>query len=349
MFYKLGRAGGLLEKFGAVDFATTIAPGVRDVLLTGKVYEAVRRRRDPKARGPRGQTGVRRRGPRRTPRPGASSASSTSTHEVAGVAKVGPDPQPGRLDHRDDASPQTVVHVVTLLEEMPVQETVDAIAELRKAGFGDRRRRRQPGPRAAAAGGQRSQRRPGPGSHAGDGHRRPRGRRRCGPATRWSRGLLTQARDHADRVSLEQRAGADRRSGWGVRPTGCRYLPDGIDAGAIRELADAARRPGDGLMARTTTTASRARAPKAPPLDIDDLISDPGTRIIVCCGSGGVGKTTTAAALGVRAAEAGRKVVVLTIDPARRLAQSLGLTELDNEPRAGDRHRHSRPAAPSTR
>src|SRR3954452_3906040 len=44
MFYKLGRAGGLLEKFGAVDFATTIAPGVRDVLLTGKVYEAVRRR-----------------------------------------------------------------------------------------------------------------------------------------------------------------------------------------------------------------------------------------------------------------------------------------------------------------
>ena len=53
----------------------------------------------------------------------------------------------------------------------------------------------------------------------------------------------------------------------------------------------------------------------------------------MCCGSGGVGKTTTAAALGLRAAEAGRQVVVLTIDPARRLAQSLGLTELDNTPR----------------
>ena len=57
------------------------------------------------------------------------------------------------------------------------------------------------------------------------------------------------------------------------------------------------------------------------------------------CGSGGVGKTTTAAALGLRAAEQGRRVVVLTIDPARRLAQSLGLTELDNTPRAVHRHR----------
>jgi anion-transporting ArsA/GET3 family ATPase len=68
-------------------------------------------------------------------------------------------------------------------------------------------------------------------------------------------------------------------------------------------------------------------------LDVDALIDDPATAIVVCCGSGGVGKTTTAAALGLRAAERGRKVVVLTIDPARRLAQSMGLTELDNTPR----------------
>jgi anion-transporting ArsA/GET3 family ATPase len=68
-------------------------------------------------------------------------------------------------------------------------------------------------------------------------------------------------------------------------------------------------------------------------LDVDALLDDPSTRIVVCCGSGGVGKTTTAAALGLRAAERGRKVVVLTIDPARRLAQSMGLTELDNTPR----------------
>ncbi|WBP91694.1 ArsA family ATPase [Kitasatospora cathayae] len=68
-------------------------------------------------------------------------------------------------------------------------------------------------------------------------------------------------------------------------------------------------------------------------LAVDALLDDPKTRIIVCCGSGGVGKTTTAAAIGLRAAERGRKVVVLTIDPARRLAQSMGLTELDNTPR----------------
>jgi anion-transporting ArsA/GET3 family ATPase len=68
-------------------------------------------------------------------------------------------------------------------------------------------------------------------------------------------------------------------------------------------------------------------------LDIDALIDDRATHIIVCCGAGGVGKTTTAAALALRAAERGRCVVVLTIDPARRLAQSMGLTELDNTPR----------------
>ena len=73
-------------------------------------------------------------------------------------------------------------------------------------------------------------------------------------------------------------------------------------------------------------------------LDTDALLANPDTRVVVCCGSGGVGKTTTAAALALRAAEVhGRRTVVLTIDPARRLAQSLGLEELDNTPRHVDK------------
>ncbi|MFD6883019.1 MULTISPECIES: ArsA family ATPase [unclassified Rhodococcus (in: high G+C Gram-positive bacteria)] len=74
------------------------------------------------------------------------------------------------------------------------------------------------------------------------------------------------------------------------------------------------------------------KARVATPLDVGGILADPSSRVIVCCGSGGVGKTTTAAALALRAAEKGRSVVVLTIDPARRLAQALGVQSLDNSP-----------------
>ena len=84
---------------------------------------------------------------------------------------------------------------------------------------------------------------------------------------------------------------------------------------------------------RTRVGPLAAHGSTPPVLDVDALLDDPGTGIIVCCGSGGVGKTTTSAALALRAAERGRKVVVLTIDPARRLAQSMGIEELDNTPR----------------
>ncbi len=98
---------------------------------------------------------------------------------------------------------------------------------------------------------------------------------------------------------------------------------------AGRDRTDAAGTQGRGAQrSRTETTSGRPRH-----LDLDGLLADRSTKVLVCCGSGGVGKTTTAAALALRAAEMGRRVVVLTIDPARRLAQSLGLEELDNEPR----------------
>ena len=98
-------------------------------------------------------------------------------------------------------------------------------------------------------------------------------------------------------------------------------------------------------MAAAPRSAPRP-GPLAPAMDLGDLIDDRDTRIIVCCGSGGVGKTTTSAALALAAAEAGRTVVVLTIDPARRLAQSLGLEELDNEPRRVDIPNSSATGAP---
>jgi anion-transporting ArsA/GET3 family ATPase len=80
-------------------------------------------------------------------------------------------------------------------------------------------------------------------------------------------------------------------------------------------------------------SAARGAPVDPPVLEVDALLDDPATGVVVCCGAGGVGKTTTAAALALRAAERGRRVVVLTIDPARRLAQSMGLVELDNVPR----------------
>ncbi len=61
-------------------------------------------------------------------------------------------------------------------------------------------------------------------------------------------------------------------------------------------------------------------------MSLSELVRD--HRVVVCVGSGGVGKTTTAAALGVHAALSGRKVLCLTVDPARRLANSLGLVEM---------------------
>ena len=71
-------------------------------------------------------------------------------------------------------------------------------------------------------------------------------------------------------------------------------------------------------------------------LDVGALLASNKTKVIVVCGAGGVGKTTTAAALALRAAEHGRRAVVLTIDPARRLAQALGVAELTNTPQRVD-------------
>jgi anion-transporting ArsA/GET3 family ATPase len=127
LFYRLGRAGGLLEKFGAIDFATTIAPGVRDVLLTGKVYEAVRRRA--------GGRPVYDAVVLDAPPTGRIQRFLGVNTEVAGLARVGPIRNQADSITTMMRSPQTAVHLVTLLEEMPVQETVDGVAGLRADGL----------------------------------------------------------------------------------------------------------------------------------------------------------------------------------------------------------------------
>ncbi|NJP34132.1 ArsA family ATPase [Micromonospora thermarum] len=127
MFYKLGGAGRALRKLGAIDFATTIAPGLRDVLLTGKVKEATTRTA--------GQRRVYDAVVLDAPPTGRIGRFLNVTAETARLARVGPIKTQSEGVAALLRSPMTAVHVVTLLEEMPVQETVDAIDELTSLGF----------------------------------------------------------------------------------------------------------------------------------------------------------------------------------------------------------------------
>ena len=127
MYYRLGRAGKALDRFGVIEFATTIAPGVRDVLLTGKVYEAANRNR-------------RNKNARRydaivldAPPTGRITQFLNVNNELAGLAKVGPIKAQADTVTTLLRSSRTAIHLVTVLEEMPVQETCDGIAELRRA------------------------------------------------------------------------------------------------------------------------------------------------------------------------------------------------------------------------
>ncbi|MBR8741984.1 ArsA-related P-loop ATPase [Nocardiopsis sp. MG754419] len=133
LFYGMRRAGQALTKMGAVDFATTIAPGLRDVLLTGKATEAVRRREG----GPRATDGPHHYDAvvMDAPPTGRIGRFLNVNSEVAGLARTGP-----IRSHADRVmsvirSELTRVHFVTLLEEMPAQETRDGIAEIEALGL----------------------------------------------------------------------------------------------------------------------------------------------------------------------------------------------------------------------
>jgi anion-transporting ArsA/GET3 family ATPase len=137
MFYKLGPAARALRRFGAIDFATTIAPGIRDVLLTGKTGAGGRRRATPPAGRGADHDRVFQYDAvvMDAPPTGRITRFLAVNSEVSGLARVGPIRNQADAVMRVLTSAQTAVHFVTLLEEMPVQETLDGIAELRDAGL----------------------------------------------------------------------------------------------------------------------------------------------------------------------------------------------------------------------
>jgi anion-transporting ArsA/GET3 family ATPase len=235
-FYKLGRAFRALEKIGAVDFATTVAPGVRDVLLIGKVYEAVRRRGHGSAAAWAYDAVVMD-----APPTGRIARFLNVNTEVAGLARVGP------IRSQADAimgllrSPKTAVHVVTLLEEMPVQETCDALAELARIGLplgavvvnSVRTPMLRRGDLLAAAGGHLDR------TSVAAGLRAARLDASEGTVT----ALLDEAAEHAERVHLEQ-AERSRLAGLDRPVYELPRLPDGVDLGGLYDLADRLQRQG---------------------------------------------------------------------------------------------------------
>jgi anion-transporting ArsA/GET3 family ATPase len=244
LFYRMGRAGKMLERIGAVDFATTVAPGLRDVLLTGKVYEAVRRR-PPRGRAYDAVI-------LDAPPTGRITRFLNVNEEVADLAKVGP------IRNQADSimtllrSPQTVVHLVSVLEEMPVQETQDAAAELRAVqlplgcvlvNMVREPVLSRPDLELAAAGrldrddvlaGLRAA---GLGSRSRSSAGGSDGSVEDARLGRLADGLLAEGTDHALRVELER---VEREDLAAIRrPTAeLPALPGGIDLGALYDLAE---------------------------------------------------------------------------------------------------------------
>ncbi|OCB52187.1 ATPase [Mycobacterium vulneris] len=131
MFYNLGLAGRAMRRIGAIEFATTIAPGLRDVLLTGKIKEIVtREKKDAK-----GKRGVYDAVVVDSPPTGRIPRFLDVTKAVSDLAKGGPVHSQAdgvvKLLH----SEQTAIHLVTLLEALPIQETLEAIEELTEMGL----------------------------------------------------------------------------------------------------------------------------------------------------------------------------------------------------------------------
>ena len=228
-FYNLKRAGSALRRMGAVDFVTTIAPGLRDVLLTGKAVEVVRRR-------DKGAADMYDAVVLDAPPTGRIAKFLNVNSEISGLAKVGPIRNHADLVMGVIASPRTAVHLVTLLEEMPVQETIDGVDELHAQGLPvggvivnmTRPPLLTPQQLESAL----------TGTLPADAIRRSL--ERCGLATHEDQilpALLREASDHAQRVALEQRE-MKRVESLDLPTFVLPLLPGGIDLGGLYELAE---------------------------------------------------------------------------------------------------------------
>jgi anion-transporting ArsA/GET3 family ATPase len=235
MYYRLGRAGRALDRFGVIDFATTIAPGVRDVLLTGKVYEAVKRNR--RSKNARTYDAV----VLDAPPTGRIAQFLNVNSELAGLAKMGPVRAQADTVMTLLRSDKTAVHLVTVLEDMPVQETADGIEELRKAKL--------------PVGGvvvnvtrpdeldEHDRDRALAGKLDAEHLRAGLGRGGIDATDELVDGLLAEAREHAERGELED-AQRKRIAALDVPSYELPRLPDGVDVGGLYELAAALCRQG---------------------------------------------------------------------------------------------------------
>jgi anion-transporting ArsA/GET3 family ATPase len=239
LFYHLGRAGKALDRFGVIDFATTIAPGVRDVLLIGKVYEATRRRVD--GRGGSGRL-VYDAVVLDAPPTGRIGRFLNVNTELVGIAKVGPIRNQAASIMQLIKSRQSSVHFVTSLEEMSVQETIDGIAELQRLQISvgavlvnmQREPVLEPEDLKAAAEGEI------------DRDRVSASLTKAGVAADDAllSSLIEEAAAHAERVTLEQSERA-RLDECGRATLTLPYLSEGVDVGALYDFADLLRSEGD--------------------------------------------------------------------------------------------------------
>lgn len=314
--FHLGLAGRVLDRSGFVDFATDLAPGLRDVLLVGKVYQVARRRT-------KGAADAMDAVVLDAPPTGRLEPFLTAGDALADLVKVGP--IRGQADSIMALlrAETTLVHLVTTPSEMAVTETVGAIDAIERHGLRVGRvvvnmvlpavpeLGEVDGLSEAAAA-------------------------RLEAALDAGRHAVAAQRRWIDAVA--QRCERSRLPAPVLLP----LLPTEVRPDQLSALADLLafqaqprRVPDPDLLAPPEPARiDLARLTGPPPGEpvLRGLLADPGTQVVVCCGTGGVGKTSVSAALALHAASQGRKVVVLTVDPAKRLATALGLDALGAEP-----------------